>query len=218
WLAETRAAPAFRDPMTPAERADQLRSATALAPWDGRYATELGRSLLSAAFTDADSARRSEDLAGARAAFERAAWIAPSDGELRALLARTLAAQTAAHPGAASLARITAGFDRAMALEPENANVMELVSQGYLELGRTSDARAAALRCARLFPDFALPMADLGVAALLEGRPQAAADTLTLALRRNWHGQEAASMAAKNNYVAALRELRLGDVLKQPRN
>jgi len=25
-------------------------------------------------------------------------------------------------------------------------------------------------------------------------------------------------MAAKNNYVAALRELRLGDVLKQPRN
>ncbi len=211
WLAETRAAPAFRDPMTPAERADQLRSATALAPWDGRYATELGRSLLSAAFTDADSARRSEDLAGARAAFERAAWIAPSDGELRALLARTLAAQTAAHPGAASLARITAGFDRAMALEPENANVMELVSQGYLELGRTSDAR-------RSEEHFALPMADLGVAALLEGRPQAAADTLTLALRRNWHGQEAASMAAKNNYVAALRELRLGDVLKQPRN
>jgi hypothetical protein len=61
-------------------------------------------------------------------------------------------------------------------------------------------------------------MADLGVAALLEGRPRDAADTLTLALRRNWHGQEAASMAAKSNYVAALRELRLGDVLKQERN
>jgi len=58
-------------------------------------------------------------------------------------------------------------------------------------------------------------MADLGVVALLEGRPQAAADTLTLALRRNWHGQEAAEMAAKENYVAALREMRLREALKK---
>jgi len=218
WLAETKAAPALRDPMTSSERADRLGAASALAPWDARYATELGRSLLSAAFADTDSARRAVDLSRARAALERAAGLAPRDGELQALLARTLAAQDAADSRAVPPARITAGFDRAMALEPENANVLELVSQGYLELGRTSDARAAALRCARLFPDFALPMADLGVAALLEGRPQAAADTLTLALRRNWHGQEGASMAAKSNYVAALRELRLRDVLKQERN
>ena len=210
WLAERSAAPALRDPMTSAERVARLQTASTLAPWDARYATELGRSLLTAAFTDADTTRRAEDLTQAQRAFEHAIRIAPSDGELSALLARTLAAQRAA-----PLARVTAGFDRAMALEPENPNVLELVSQGYLEMGRTADARAAALRCARLFPDYALPMADLGVAALLEGRPRAAADTLTLALRRNWHGEEAASMAAKSNYVAALRELRLGDVLRR---
>ena len=75
--------------------------------------------------------------------------------------------------------------------------------------------KPVALRCAQLFPDFALPMADLGVAALLEGRPKAAADTLTLALRRNWHSEEAAEMAAKSNYVAALREMRLDEVLNK---
>jgi tetratricopeptide (TPR) repeat protein len=111
------------------------------------------------------------------------------------------------------VAEIRAAFDRAIALEPRNANVLELAAQGYLEMGRTADARVAALRCARLFPDFALPLSDLGVAALLEGRAKAAADTLTLALRKNWHGEEGAAMAAKSNYVAALREMRLGDVL-----
>jgi Flp pilus assembly protein TadD len=80
-------------------------------------------------------------------------------------------------------------------------------------MGSTAEARVAALRCARLFPDYALPMADLGVLALLEGRPAAAVDTLTIALHRNWHGEEAAAMAAKSNYVAALRETRLREVL-----
>jgi Flp pilus assembly protein TadD len=128
-------------------------------------------------------------------------------------VARTQAAQAAATPGSVSSEEIRKGFDRAIALEPENANVLELVAQGWLEMGRTAEARAVALRCATLFPDFALPLADIGVSALLEGRPKAAADTLTLALRRNWHGDEAGAMAAKGNYVAALREMRLGEVL-----
>jgi len=214
WLAEITATPALRDPMTPAERADRLGRAASLAPWDARYPTELGRTLLGAAFTDPDPRDRLEDLARARAAFERAASLAPEDGELQALVARAKASQAAANPRAVPASEIQAAFDRAIALEPRNANVLELAAQGYLEMGRTADARAVALRCARLFPDFALPMSDLGVAALLEGRAKAAADTLTLALRRNWHGEEAAAMAAKSNYVAALREMRLGDVLK----
>jgi hypothetical protein len=50
-------------------------------------------------------------------------------------------------------------------------------------------------------------MADIGVVALLEGRPADAADTLSLALRRNWHGQGGAEAAAKKNYSLALEEM-----------
>ncbi len=215
WLAETGATRGLRAPFADPERAKWLRRAASLAPWDGRYNGELGRSLLARAFMEEDPPRRGAALAQARAAFENATRIAPEDGELEALLARVMAAQFAADPHAVPGAGIRAGFDRAIALEPANPNVLELAAQGYLQMGRTQDARAAALQCARLFPDFALPMADLGVAALLEGRPQAAADTLTLALGRNWHGEESAAMAAKSNYVAALREMRLGNVLRR---
>jgi hypothetical protein len=195
WIADAAAAPAMRGPMAAPERVLRLDRAAAIAPWDARYASELGRSLLALAFSESDPARKLEELARARRAFERATRLSPQEGELRALLARTMAAQRAVDPSTAAVERIKAEFERAMALEPENPNVLELA--------------------ARLFPDFALPMADIGVAALLEGRAKAAADTLTIALRRDWHGEDAAEMAAKSNYVAALREMRLGDVLKR---
>ena len=214
WLADTAAAPGMRFPMASPERAGTLRRAASLAPWDGRYATELGRTLLAQAFAVPDSTQRQEGLALARAALERAAQIAPREGELHALLARTMAAQAPASDDGPHLDRVRSEFARAIALEPENANVLELAAQGYLDLGLTGEARAAALRCAALFPDYAMPISDLGVASLLEGRPDAAADTLTLALQRNWHGEEGAAMAAKSNYVAALRELRLRDLMK----
>ena len=215
WIADAAATPAMREPMAAPERVLRLERAAAIAPWDARYASELGRSLLTLAFSETDPARKREGLARARQTFERATRLSPQDGELRALLARTMAAQRAADPSSVAVERIKAEFERAVTLEPENPNVLELAAQGYLELGLTADARAVSLRCARIFPDFALPMADIGVAALLEGRARAAADTLTLALRRNWHGEDAAEMAAKSNYVAALREMRLGDVLKK---
>ncbi|HEY3155920.1 MAG TPA: O-antigen ligase family protein [Candidatus Eisenbacteria bacterium] len=215
WLADTAAARAMLSPIASPPRALHLRRALSLAPYDGTYATELGRTLLAQAFAVSDTTRRQEELALARAAFDRAVRISPKEGELRALLARTMAAQAGAPPGGDALAHVRVEFGRAIALEPENPNVLELATQGYLELGLTKDARVAALRCAGLFPDYAMPIADLGVAALLEGRAEAAADTLTLALQRNWHGEEAAAMAAKSNYVAALRELRLRDVMKE---
>jgi O-antigen ligase len=214
WLADAAAARAIPMPPASAARAESMKRASALAPWDGTHATELGRTLLAGAFSRPDPVERRGAILEARSAFERARRIAPSDGEVQALFARTLAAQAAADSTAIPASRVRAEFDRAIALEPENANVLELAAQGYLEMGLTSDGRAAALRCARLFPDFALPMADVGVAALLEGRPEAAADTLTLALKRNWHGEEGAAMAAKSNYVAALREMRLREALK----
>lgn len=208
WLAEiTVGSPAQQERMSSYELADRFARASALAPWDARYPTERGRVLLGVHFADPDPGQRAAATAAARGALERAARLAPRDGEVQALLARTMASQ------GASVDSVRSGFDRATALEPTNANVLELVTQGWLEMGRIPEARAAALRCATLYPDFALPMADLGVMALMEGRPRAAADTLTLALKRNWHGEEGAAMAAKSNYVAALREMRLSDVL-----
>jgi predicted Zn-dependent protease len=213
WLAEIMAAPALRDPLPASVRADRLARASTFAPWDARYPTERGRVLLGIAYGDPDPKQRAQSLVDARAAFARAAGLAPRDGELQALLTRTKASQAASNPASADVSEIRSGFDRAIALEPTNANVLELVTQGWLEMGRIPEARAAALRCVDLYPDFALPMADLGVMALMEGRPKDAADTLTIALKRNWHGEEGAMMAAKSNYVAALRETRLEDVL-----
>ncbi len=208
WLADTAVGKANWAEVSSPQRVAAFARAHFIAPWDGRYASELGRSLLARAFSvTTDSISRWETLAGARSAFERAARIGPRDGENRALLARVLAAQAALRPSAVPLSRIRSEFDQAIALEPTNANVLELAAQGFLELGRTAEARAAALRCAALFPDFALPMADIGIAALLEGRPSDAADTLSLALRRNWHGQGHAEAAAARNYAVALREM-----------
>ena len=208
WLAEiTVGSPAQQERMSSYELAERYARASAFAPWDARYPTERGRVLLGVHFADPDPGQRAAATSAARGALEGAARLAPRDGEVLALLTRTMASQ------GASADSIRSGFDRAIALEPTNANVLELVTQGWLEMGRIPEARAAALRCAALFPDFALPMADLGVMALMEGRPKAAADTLTLALKRNWHGEEGAAMAAKSNYVAALREMRLSDVL-----
>jgi hypothetical protein len=50
-------------------------------------------------------------------------------------------------------------------------------------------------------------MADIGAAALIEGRFADAADTLSLSMRRNWHGQKEAEAAAARNYAVAVREL-----------
>ncbi|HYQ88679.1 MAG TPA: O-antigen ligase family protein [Candidatus Binatia bacterium] len=208
WLADTAAAKANWVEISSPQRASAFARASAIAPWDARYASELGRSLLAGAFTvTADSSARWELLARARSAFERATRIGPTDGENRALLARVLASQAALRPSAVPLREVRSQFDRAIELEPENANVLELAAQGYLELHRTAESRAAALRCAALFPDFALPMADVGVVALLESRPADAADTLSLALRRNWHGQGGAEAAAKRNYSLAVQEM-----------
>ena len=208
WLADTAAAKANWTAMSSPVRARAFGRASAIAPWDARYASELGRSLLAGAFTvTADSSVRWEMLARARSAFERATRIGPADGENRALLARVLASQATLRPSAVPFARIRSEFDRAIELEPANANVLELAAQGYLELRRTAESRAAALRCAALFPDYALPMADVGVVALLENRPRDAADTLSLALGRNWHGQGGAEAAAKRNYALAVQEM-----------
>ena len=208
WLADTAAAKANWTDLSSPQRAKAFARASAIAPWDARYASELGRSLLAGAFTvKADSSARWGMLERARSAFERAIRIGPADGENRALLARVLASQAALRPSAVPFDRIRSEFDRAIELEPANANVLELAAQGYLELHRTAESRAAALRCAALFPDFALPMADVGVAALLEGRPADAADTLSLALRRNWHGQGGAEAAAMRNDSLAVQEV-----------
>ena len=215
WLADTTAARAMKAPEGSPERVSGLAAAGTLTPWDARYASDLGRSLLTQGFSETDTERKRAVFDRTFAALERATWLSPRDGELHALLARALAARHSADPSGSSADLARREFERALALEPENPNVLELVAQGYLDLGLTQEAHGAALRCANLFPGYALPMADLGVVALLEGRPQAAADTLTLALRRNWHGQEAAEMAAKENYVAALREMRLREALKK---
>jgi tetratricopeptide (TPR) repeat protein len=193
--------------MTSPARAEALESACDLAPWDAHYASELGRTLLTQAFSAADPESAWRNLARARAAYERVVRIAPESAEDRALLARVLAAQAALRPGSVSIDQVRAEFQGALAADSTSANVLELVTQGYLQTGLYAEGRGAAIRCATLYPDFGLPMADLGMIALAEDRYTAAADTLALAVQRNWHGELNGLAAARSNLAAAYMSL-----------
>jgi len=159
--------------------------------------------MLAQAYATTDQPRRRDLLVRASAAFERAVRIGPENAENHALLGSVLAAQAALRPGEIPTDEIRAAFVRARELDPEGANVLELATQGYLKAGLLADARASSLRCATLFPDYALPMSDLGLLALMEGRFADAADTLALALQRDWHGQVRNEEFARQNLEAA---------------
>jgi len=213
WAAEAAATPGLRRSIDSSAREEGLTRAVRIAPWDARYASDLGRALLAQAYATTDQPRRWDLLTRARAAFERAIWIGPENAENHALLGTVLAAQAALRPGEVSTDKVRAALRRARELDPEGANVLELATQGYLKAGLVADARASSLRCATLFPDYALPMSDLGLLALMEGRFADAADTLALALQRDWHGQVQNEAIARQNLEAAqagMKRLGLG--------
>jgi len=203
WAAEAAASPGLRHSIDSSAREEGLTKAVRIAPWDARYASDLGRAMLAQAYATTDQPRRWDLLVRASAAFERAVRIGPENAENHALLGSVLAAQAALRPGEIPTDEIRAAFVRARELDPEGANVLELATQGYLKAGLLADARASSLRCATLFPDYALPMSDLGLLALMEGRFADAADTLALALQRDWHGQVRNEEFARQNLEAA---------------
>jgi tetratricopeptide (TPR) repeat protein len=129
--------------------------------------------------------------------------IAPENAEDRALLARALAAQSALRPDRVPAREVIEELSTTLAADSTSASVLELAAQGYMEVGFHAAGHRTALRCATLYPDFAHPMATLGTLALVQGRYADAADTLTLAVRRQWHDDVMAEASTRGNLAFA---------------
>jgi tetratricopeptide (TPR) repeat protein len=207
WRASLAAGRGFRLPAGSAGRAAALARAAELAPWDARRASDLGLALLQRAERAPDPGRAWSRLDAARAALERAVRLAPGDVDGRALLAHVRARQAALSGDPGARVRARQALDEALAADSAGARTIELVAEGHRALGRGGAARSLLIRCARLYPDFALPLAEVGLMALEEGRDAAAAETLALAVGRNWHDLPAAEPAARAGLAEALLRL-----------
>jgi tetratricopeptide (TPR) repeat protein len=201
--AEMYLAEALRYPSGNRVREELLRKADASAPWDPRYIAEMGRSLFYDALREQDAETRLTLIARAREALSRSVQIAPENGENRILFATILSAQSVLKPGASSKEEVRDEFRRAVERDPLSPVVLVAAERGLIAAGLQPEARELALRCARAYPDYGSPLADLGALALEEGRTAAAADTLKLAVRRDWHGDVTGAANAWNDLASA---------------
>jgi len=194
---------ALRYPSGTAPREELLGKAAASAPWDPRYTAEMGRSLFYDALREQDAATRLNLLARAREALSKSIRTAPENGENRILYATVVSGQSVLNPGPESQEEVREEFRRAVDLDPLSPMVLVGAERGLMAAGLETDAREVALRCARAYPDYGVPLADLGSIALHEGRTAAAAETLKLAVRRSWREDGAAVAGAWNDLASA---------------
>lgn len=201
--AEIFLAEAMHSPAGSQRRGDFLARAATTAPWDPRYSAELGRSLLLEGLRERDPEAQWDLLVRARGALTESVAAAPENSENRILLASVLSAQAASRPVLTSVGEVRDAFRSAVALDPLNPIVLVAAERGLLAVGLDEDARELALRCAVAYPDYASPLADLGAIALNKGRTAAAADTLKLAVRRQWRGDVTGAAQAWNGLARA---------------
>lgn len=203
WRAQSLLAAALRRPAGADEREALLSAAARTTPWDPLPSIELGRSLFLRGLKAPDRGLQWDYLAQARQAFDRAARLSPEDGESYVLLASAAAAQSAVRPEAMSKDEVRGMFHHAVALDPLNPTLLVAAERGLLGAGLEAEAWRIALRCARTYPDYAPPLADLGAIALQQGRTAAAAETLRLAVRREWRGDPVGPANAWNDLAQA---------------
>jgi tetratricopeptide (TPR) repeat protein len=187
------------------ERAGALERAAGVAPWDSRYPNLLGASLLAQARREPDGGR--DLLRRAALAARSAIAVEPQNGYYYSNLGRIAAAQALLRPPDATTADASRAFARAMAGDPTNAEIMDQASQAMIQLGRVGEAREIARRAAATYPELAQPMALFGYIALQERRWADAADTLELAARRQWWGEDLARATTWSNLSAAYLSL-----------
>jgi len=201
--AETYRAEAMHYPSGSRAREDLFRRAAASAPWDPRYVAGVGRSLFLEALREQDEQTRLDLLARAREALSKSIRIAPENGENRILYATVISGQSVLNPRPNSEQEVRDEFRRAVELDPLNPVVLVGAERGLMGVGLMTEARELAFRCARAYPDYAPPLADLGAIALQEGRTAAAAETLKLAVRRSWREDAAGAANAWNDLASA---------------
>jgi len=206
--AEMYLAQALRHSHGTPRRQEFLEQAAETAPWDPRYSAELGRSYFYAALQSGDDETRLRLLAEARDALEKSVRTAPENSENRILYATILSGQSVLQPDSSPKSGVRDEFKRAVELDPVSPIVLLGAERGLMAAGLLGDAREIALRCARSYPDYAPPLADLGSMALEEGRDAAAADTLRLALGRKWREDVTGASNTWNNLAKATLALR----------
>lgn len=187
------------------ERAEALRTAARLAPWDARYPYLLCSSLITQAGRQAAGGR---DLLRRAALAERSAIaLEPGNGYYYSNLGRVAAAQALLRPPDATAADARRAFARAMAADPTNAEIMDQASHAMIEIGAIGEARAIAGSAAATYPELAQPLALFGYIALQERRWADAADTLELATKRQWWGEDLARATTWSNLSVAYLSL-----------
>lgn len=182
------------------ERAQAFLRAAALAPWDSRYDNFLGSSLLVESEREPGAAR--ELLRRADLAERSAIRTEPQNGYYYGNLGRVAAARTRLNPPESSIGDVRTTFHEAMARDTVNAQIMDQASNALMQVGDVAEARAIALRSATLYPDLAQPMAFFGYAASVDQRWQDAADTLEIAVKRQWWVEKAAMAGTWSNLAA----------------
>ncbi len=198
---------AARAPAGSPERAEALERAGGYAPWDARYPNMLGSSLLIQGAAEPGAARSREVLRRASEAQRAAIAVEPENGYYYSNLGRVAAAQAALRPPDATVEDVRRAFAQAMARDTANAEIMDKAGNAMMELGEREQAYAIARRAAALYPNLAQPIALFGYAALLDRRWADAADTLELAVHREWWGEAVAKGTAWSNLSAAYLSL-----------
>lgn len=190
WRAERTTFDAMTLSRTGAERYRALTRAARIAPWDARYPSQMGIGILNRAINEPDKGRRWILLEDAARSLTRALALAPELSFERACLGRTLAAQFQLRPDVVPLDSARAQFAEALRRDPMNALVMTQQEEALTQLHRDDEAHTVAIRLATLYPQIGVPFAALGLIALREGRYQDAADTLRLAMTKEFYGEE----------------------------
>jgi len=188
WRAARMEYGASRNPMGSPLRAQGYVQCAELLPWYDRYEREAGRSLLIEAVQSRDPDQAWDTLEKARQAFENAIRIDPGSGVHRAFLAIVLSSEVRLRPTSEARSPIRQVAIDAVARDSLNPYVISLAEQALMGAGFETEARGLALRCAGLYPDFAQPFADIASLALRQGRNRDAADTLVIAVQRDWRG------------------------------
>ena len=188
WRAARMEYEASRYPMGSPFRTEAYARAAALLPWYDRYEREAGRSLFIEAVQSRDPDEAWRALERARQAFENAVRMDRRSGVLRAYLALVLSSEVRLRPTREGPARVREVAIDAVARDPLNPYVIGLAEQSLMGAELDAEAESLALRCAKLYPGFAQPFADVGSMALRQGRSGDAIDTLAIAVRKDWHG------------------------------
>jgi tetratricopeptide (TPR) repeat protein len=158
----------------------EYRQATNLDPDNCVYWTRLA----DAAQCEAQRTKSLDETKQARAALERATALVPADAYLHLNLGRLLGQM--ALTDRSLVANSTESLRRGLALDPNNACLLMESARTALALGDYDSARQWAERGAELYPTRANFHAQLGAAALAQGRLSEAADELEQSLNADW--------------------------------